>query len=271
MQGRLRKILVLSAILFAALTVRTHANATVYWDFDNGFSPSTVAIAPGEKVTWVNFDIYGFDVQISVTGYFPFTLPPFYSAYAFFDTPGTYNMSSDYGDYGTIIVDLPPSLTITNPVNNAVFSAPATFQLETSASDNIAYMYFMIDSGNGPEFLDYDYEAPFTYGFTNLAAGTYTITATGLTGYNDIADSITITVTDVVPVIALGNARLTAAGFLFDASGLTVGKTHVIQDSVNCTTWNSIATNLASASSMTFTNATATGVRFYRVLQLAAP
>jgi plastocyanin len=271
MRGTFQKLLILSALLLAAFTTRVQADETVIWDFDDGFSPSTVVISPGEKVTWVNLDVYGFSVRITVTGYQPFTLGPGQAVFGIFNTLGTYSMSSDWGDSGSVFVTVPPTVTITNPVNNAVFSAPATFQIETSTSDNASYAWFYLDSGSGPELLDYDFEPPFSYGLTNLAAGSYILTATVTDNYSEASDSISITVSEVASVITLSNPRLSDAGFLFDVSGLTAGKTHVLQHSTNCAVWTAIATNVATSSTHTLTNSAATSGRFYRVLELAAP
>jgi len=79
----------------------------------------------------------------------------------------------------------------------------------------------------------------------------------------------TITVNPVVvtPVINLESPRLAGGQFLFEATGLTVGKTNVLLRSTNLTAWLPLSTNVAASASVTFTNA-ATGQGFYRVLEL---
>ncbi len=271
MRGAFQKLFTVSAVLFASFTTQVRADATVYWDFDNGFSPSTAVISPGDKVTWWNMDVYGFDVTITVTGFLPFTLSPGDGVYAILNTPGMYSMTSNWDHSGSVVVNIPPSVTITNPLNNAVFSAPATVQIKTSTSANVASVGFWLDSGAGPEFLDYDYDVPFSYGLTNLAAGSYILTATASDGYSEISDSISITVNEVAPVITLSNPRLSGTNLLFDVNGLTTGKTHVLQHSINCAAWTSVSTNIAAGSTCTFTNSMPAGGHFYRVIQLADP
>ena len=69
------------------------------------------------------------------------------------------------------------------------------------------------------------------------------------------------------PGIVLESPRKERNQFLFDATGLTVGKTNVLLASTNLTAWTAISTNLADSTSMTFTNATTLSRRFFRLLE----
>ena len=102
-----------------------------------------------------------------------------------------------------------------------------------------------------------------TFSFTFSVVGTFT--------YHDLLDSGTGSITVILPApaeIVLASPRITGNQFIFDATGLTVGKTNVLQASTNLTFWTSISTNLADTSSMTFTNATTSPQRFFRLLEL---
>ena len=102
-----------------------------------------------------------------------------------------------------------------------------------------------------------------TFAHTFNSVGTFT--------YLDETDSGTGSVTVILPAppgIVLESPRKVGNQFLFDATGLTVGKTNVLQASTNLTSWTAISTNLAAASSMTFTNATTLSRRFFRLLEL---
>lgn len=92
----------------------------------------------------------------------------------------------------------------------------------------------------------------------------------GTIGYSDnYGHSGLITINEVVAVtITLSSPRLSGGAFLFDAAGLTVGKTNVLEVSTNLTGWTAMATNMAAGSSMTFTNSVISGSQFYRVIQL---
>ena len=106
-----------------------------------------------------------------------------------------------------------------------------------------------------------DQSDTFSQTFNN--AGTFT--------YRDQLDigtgTIIVSVPSATPVITLESPRLTGGQFLFEATGLTVGKTNVLLSSTNLTSWTSIRTNVAAGSSMTFTNATSPGQRFFQVME----
>jgi len=89
--------------------------------------------------------------------------------------------------------------------------------------------------------------------------------------YKDKADlgTGTVIVTAVrAPSIALESPRMSGGQFLFEATGLTVGKASVLEFSTNLIHWTAVSTNLANNISMTFTNGVNPGARFFRVYQL---
>jgi plastocyanin len=101
----------------------------------------------------------------------------------------------------------------------------------------------------------------FAHTFNNV--GTFT--------YHDELDSGTGTITVSLPAppgIMLESARQEGSQFLFAATGLTVGKTNVLQASTNLTSWVAIKTNVANNASLTFTNATTLPCRFFRLVEL---
>ena len=99
----------------------------------------------------------------------------------------------------------------------------------------------------------------------------HTFSNVGTFNYFDEADTGTGTITVILPAppgIVLESPRKEGSQFLFDATGLTVGKTNVLQASTNLTSWTAIKTNIADNTSMTFTNATTLPRRFFRLLEL---
>jgi len=164
---------------FFLIPPHVRADANIYWDFDDGFSPGTVQISPGETVTWWNYDLYGFPVEITVGGSLTFTLTIFTGQGVIFPYAGIYGFSSNWGEYGSVIV-IPPT--------------PAGITLESPRSE----------SGQ----------------------------------------------------------------FLFDATGLTVGKTNIVEASTNLLSWTAIQTNVAAAASMSFTNAITLPCQFFRLTEL---
>ena len=92
-----------------------------------------------------------------------------------------------------------------------------------------------------------------------LASDSYGFTAT---------NAITVTVSQGA-AISLGSPRIAAGHFLFDVTGLTDGKTNIVQVSTNLasSSWSPIQTNVASGTAVTVTNAGLVPRQFFRVVQ----
>lgn len=118
-----------------------------------------------------------------------------------------------------------------------------------------------IDSNywNGPLFSLGD-----NYPHTFYSVGAFTYYDQGSSG----TGSITVMPPSVIPAITLESPRLTDGKLLFEATGLTDGKTIVLSSSTNLTSWTAIQTNVVAGSSMTFTNATDIPCQFFRLMEL---
>lgn len=116
-----------------------------------------------------------------------------------------------------------------------------------------------IDSWSG-YMIDVDDEFPHT--FNN--PGTFT--------YFDLLDNGTGTIIVkapvVTPIIHLVSPILSGGKFRFQATGLTVSKTNVLQVSTNLTSWTSVATSVATSGSLMFTNTIGPANRFFQVVEL---
>ena len=89
----------------------------------------------------------------------------------------------------------PPVVTLTAPAANATYSAPATVTISATASDadgTVSKVGFY----NGSTLLTEVTAAPYSYTWSNVAAGTYAITAkaTDNSGASATSSSVTITV-----------------------------------------------------------------------------
>jgi plastocyanin len=258
--------------------VRADADVSVRY---RGFSPSSVTISPGETVWFTVMDDNGPYVIQSDTG----AWTPWY-LFDYGDYVGIqFNQRGDYGYHdiytgnrGIIHVgtggggNTPPSLTIDNPVDGAVFTEPAAFDFAVTASD--------LENGLvGVEFyvagllVDVLYGGPFTTPIANLAAGDYTLTAIAYDNASaSTTKSVSITVQPWVPtLITLSQPTLISGQFRFQASGLTVGKQVVLQSCAslgNSAGWISLQTNLVTSADASFVKPAVAGSRFFRVLQL---
>jgi len=92
-----------------------------------------------------------------------------------------------------------PTVTITSPVSNASYNAPASVTINASASDADGTVS-KVEFFNGVTKLGEDLSAPYSFSWTNVAAGTYTITtkATDNAGAVTTSAALTIKVNTVV-------------------------------------------------------------------------
>jgi regulation of enolase protein 1 (concanavalin A-like superfamily) len=105
---------------------------------------------------------------------------------------------------GTAPSNVPPGVTLTSPANGAHYNEPATITFTASASDSdgtIAQVAFY----SGSTLLGTDNTAPFTFSWTNVPAGSYSLTAVATDNGNATATSAPVSVT-----VGSGTASLPA-------------------------------------------------------------
>jgi plastocyanin len=258
--------------VFSAFQAKADAIVTV--DL-NGLSPSTVYITPGEAVFWLQDDDNGpYEIQSDHNAWLPFLLTsPGDEQGVRFNQVGTYTyMEAVNFTPGTVVVfnNGTPTVTITNPLNNAVFSAPASFTFGVDAADPDADGLSDVEFYVGTNLVDDVFFDPFATSVTNLDAGTYILTAIA---YDNLGASATNSVTITVQNqsgITLGGAAIISGQFQFTATGLTIGRTNILQSSTNFPTpagWIPIATNVATSTSASFTNALDGSRKVFRLLE----
>jgi len=129
-----------------------------------------------------------------------------------------------------------------------------------------------VDFWLGTTYLDGKLFLPFTVPVSNLGVGTYTLMAVAIDySYAVVTNSITITVQAETSPITLGAPVFVAGNFQFNATGVTPGKSIVLQSSTDSTfpgNWVSLGTNVAGGSSISFTNPVTAGAHFFRAVQL---
>jgi hypothetical protein len=102
--------------------------------------------------------------------------------------------------------NVPPAVTIGNPANGASFSAPAAFTVAANATDSdgtiVRVEFFVNGAAAG-----IDADAPYTASVSNLAIGSYTLTAQATDNRGGVTTSAAVTVTvgppNVLPVVQL--------------------------------------------------------------------
>jgi PKD repeat protein len=91
-----------------------------------------------------------------------------------------------------------PTVSLSTPADNATFTAPATITLEASAADvdgNLNRVEFY----NGPTLLGSDATAPYAFTWTDVPAGSYTLTARAVDASEAAATSAQVVVTVNAP------------------------------------------------------------------------
>jgi GH18 family chitinase/chitodextrinase len=120
----------------------------------------------------------------------------------YFDTDG---INLNYVNFSTGTTPPPPTnqaptVSITGPANNTNYNAPASVNITANAADADGTVS-KVDFYNGGALLGTDNSAPYSFGWTNVAAGTYTLTAkaTDNSGAVTTSGAITIVVKTVTP------------------------------------------------------------------------
>ncbi|MFT3981641.1 MAG: Ig-like domain-containing protein [Ferruginibacter sp.] len=87
-----------------------------------------------------------------------------------------------------------PTVSVTAPANNASYTAPASITIDAAASDADGTVS-KVEFFNGSTKLGEDLTSPYSYAWTNVAAGTYSITAKATDNSNAVTTSAATTVT----------------------------------------------------------------------------
>jgi GH18 family chitinase len=104
---------------------------------------------------------------------------------------GDFNIN--YVNFSTSTTNPPPSVSITSPVAGATFTAPASVTINASASDNGSVT--KVEFFNGSTKLGEDTSSPYSYTWSNVAAGTYSLTARATDNGNATTTSSPVSIT----------------------------------------------------------------------------
>ena len=93
----------------------------------------------------------------------------------------------------------PPNVSITSPANNASYTAPASMTINASASDSNGTVS-RVDFYAGGTFLGSDASSPYSFNWTAVAAGSYSLTAVAVDngGASTTSGAVNVTVSGTV-------------------------------------------------------------------------
>jgi hypothetical protein len=86
-----------------------------------------------------------------------------------------------------------PTVSLTAPANGSTYLAPASVTISATASDNGSIS--KVEFYQGTTLLNSDDTAPYTYNWTGVAAGTYSITARAYDNFNLSTTSTAVSIT----------------------------------------------------------------------------
>jgi plastocyanin len=167
----------------------------------------------------------------------------------------------------TVNPNQPPSVSITNPANNAVFTAPANVTIQASASDDVSVtnVQFLV----GSVVVGNDTGSPYSAVTNGLPAGVYTLSAVASDNLGAKAtNSISITVTSSAPsAVTLLNPTFGGGTFSFSFVTQT-GYTYNAQftPSLSPISWFTFTNVIGNGSIVQVTDSSLTNSqRYYRV------
>ncbi len=128
----------------------------------------------------------------------------------------------------------PPTVSITGPANNSSYTAPASVNITANAADANGTVS-KVDFYNGGTLIGTDNTAPYSFSWTNVAAGTYSLTAraTDNAGAATTSAAVTIVVNPVssgcstpawsASAIYVAGNRVSKNGTIYEAKWWTQG------------------------------------------------
>lgn len=274
----LRRLATALVILSSAADVLADADVFVR---SSGFSPASVTIAVGQSVNfWVDDDYGPYCIQSDTGAWTPWYLWDYGDGLKL-----TINERGDYAYHdaftwnrgvihvgGSVTTNVPPSVSITAPRDGELLTEPASFTFTANVSDPDNGI-MCVDFYVGADLVDSLFSAPFSTQVSNLAAGTYTLSAVAYDGaWAAQTNSVSITVqTGTPPQVTLSPPVRNGGELQFQAVGLTPGKQAVLQacDGMAVSAnWVPLQTNTVSSGPLSFSAAIRPGSQFFRVLQL---
>ena len=97
-------------------------------------------------------------------------------------------------DFGGTAGNNPPTVSITAPANGATYTAPASVTINATASDSDGTVS-KVDFYQGATLLGTDTSSPYSYAWTSVAAGSYSLTAKATDNLGAVTTSTAVGIT----------------------------------------------------------------------------
>jgi hypothetical protein len=160
-------------------------------------------------------------------------------------------------------VNAPPFVTITNPLNNALFIAPGTVSVGAMATDNVSVASVELMT-NGVIAGAADMVPPYAFTLSNLPAGSYTLRARALD--NQAAASTSAPVNVRIASLPTLQVLRGSNGPIQLRHNSATGINYVVERAVPLTNFSSIVTNVGNGGVLQFAETNGGAVqRTYRI------
>ncbi|HEX4349267.1 MAG TPA: Ig-like domain-containing protein, partial [Verrucomicrobiae bacterium] len=170
----------------------------------------------------------------------------------------------------SVTASAPPTVSLTNPANAAVFAAPANLKLGASTAPGAGPVTNVQFFANTTTLLGSATVAPFTAVSSSITAGSYSLTAVA-TAAGISATSAPVNVSVVTPVSTHISSPNVSAGLFSFSYNANPGLSYVVEGSSNLINWLPLVTNVPSVSPVPFSNPDANHAQFYRIDLLPNP
>lgn len=189
---------------------------------------------------------------------------------------GNYTLSAVATDDGgakatnsvDIVVDAQPTIALTGPANNTSFTGPADITLEADAADTDGTIS-QVDFYSGTTLLGTAASSPYTFNWSGVPAGTYSLTAKA-------TDDLGITTTSAVANIDVTKApasAVTIASPTWNGTAFTlkfptaIGYSYSVEytDALTPIAWQALTNFDGDGTTVSVTNLTSAAQRIYRV------
>ena len=124
------------------------------------------------------------------------------------------------------IPNVPPTVSLTSPTSGATFTAPASITLTATAADSDGTIQKVDFFHGGTNLIATITTAPFTFTWTGVGQGSYTLTAVATDNLNAATTSAPVSITvNRVPALQFVHVdHLNTPRLVADATGMTVWK-----------------------------------------------
>ena len=238
------KILSLHLMLFAIAmllaVLPSHAATNMVRMGNYYFTPTNLTINAGDSVLWTNIAATAHDTSANsglwssptfggtTTYTFKFTNAGYYPYFC------AVHIAAHPEQTGTVSVlsigNVSPTASLTSPTNGASFTAPASITLIATAGDSDGSVT-NVEFFNGATLLGNDTSSPYSFAWSSVPAGTYTlrVKATDNRGATATSAAVTITVTNSPPTpVTILSPAMNGPAFAFSFLTQT-GRTYSVQ------------------------------------------